>query len=149
MAGCDSTTALLPRRSVQGKEESWGIALPTEVGEAPGGSEKLRIQLSDDTAHQISTDPWYQVGFILTTGINSSYVLGYSRSIMVPLGWIFGTAGLLLAAAISLYANSLVARLHEVGGRRQIRYRDLAGHVYGKVSTFPVDYKLKKFDIPC
>ncbi|XP_028551135.1 probable proline transporter 2, partial [Dendrobium catenatum] len=77
-------------------------------------------------------DPWYQVGFILTTGINSSYVLGYSGSIMVPLGWIGGVVGLLLAAAISLYANILLARLHEVGGKRQIRYRDLAGHIYGR-----------------
>ncbi|PKA51990.1 putative proline transporter 2 [Apostasia shenzhenica] len=100
--------------------------------------EKLTIVVSEDTAHQISTgvcisynhvayfhfssglvpsDPWYQVGFVLTTGINSSYVLGYSGSIMVPLGWIGGVTGLLLAAAISLYANILVARLHEVGGQ--------------------------------
>lgn len=86
----------------------------------------------DETAHQISTDPWYQAGFVLTTGINSSYVLGYSGSIMVPLGWIGGVVGLLLAAAMSLYANILVARLHEVGGRRKIRYRDLAGYIYGK-----------------
>ncbi|KAL0916271.1 hypothetical protein M5K25_013766 [Dendrobium thyrsiflorum] len=133
MAGCEATTALLPRSGVQGKDESWGMVIPTEVREEkPGGGEKLRILVSEDTAHQISTDPWYQVGFVLTTGINSSYVLGYSQSIMVPLGWIFGTAGLLLAAGISFYANSLVARLHEVGGRRQIRYRDLAGHVYGR-----------------
>ncbi|PKU87282.1 putative proline transporter 2 [Dendrobium catenatum] len=51
---------------------------------------------------------------------------------MVPLGWIGGVVGLLLAAAISLYANILLARLHEVGGKRQIRYRDLAGHIYGR-----------------
>lgn len=52
---------------------------------------------------------------------------------MVPLGWIGGVVGLLLAAAISLNANILVARLHNVGGKRQIRYRDLAGHIYGKI----------------
>ncbi|CAA6655082.1 unnamed protein product [Spirodela intermedia] len=51
---------------------------------------------------------------------------------MVPLGWAGGTVGLILAAAISLYANTLIARLHEVGGKRHIRYRDLAGHIYGK-----------------
>ena len=78
------------------------------------------------------SDPWYQVGFVLTTGVNSAYVLGYSGSIMVPLGWIGGTCGLLLAAAISMYANALLARLHEVGGKRHIRYRDLAGHIYGQ-----------------
>ncbi|CAA6655083.1 unnamed protein product [Spirodela intermedia] len=90
------------------------------------------LVVSQDTAHKISHDPWYQVGFVLTTGVNSAYVLGYSGSVMVPLGWAGGTVGLILAAAISLYANTLIARLHDVGGKRHIRYRDLAGHIYGK-----------------
>ncbi|XAR65883.1 hypothetical protein NMG60_11011876 [Bertholletia excelsa] len=51
---------------------------------------------------------------------------------MVPLGWIGGVIGLILATAISIYANSLIAKLHEFGGRRHIRYRDLAGFVYGQ-----------------
>ncbi|QCD98547.1 proline transporter 2-like [Vigna unguiculata] len=84
------------------------------------------------TAHQISSDSWFQVGFILTTGINSAYVLGYSGTVMVPLGWIGGVVGLVLATIISLYANALIAQLHEHGGQRHIRYRDLAGFVYGK-----------------
>ncbi|KAL0896686.1 hypothetical protein Bca101_080647 [Brassica carinata] len=50
---------------------------------------------------------------------------------MVPLGWVGGVVGLLLATAISLYANTLVAKLHEFGGKRHIRYRDLAGFIYG------------------
>jgi len=77
-------------------------------------------------------DSWFQVAFVLTTGINSAYVLGYSGTIMVPLGWIGGVVGLLIATAISLYANTLIAKLHEFGGRRHIRYRDLAGFIYGK-----------------
>ncbi|KAL0003255.1 hypothetical protein SO802_017036 [Lithocarpus litseifolius] len=84
------------------------------------------------TAHQISKDSWFQAGFVLTTGINSAYVLGYSGTIMVPLGWIFGIVGLIIATAISLYANTLIAKLHEFGGRRHIRYRDLAGYIYGR-----------------
>jgi hypothetical protein len=51
---------------------------------------------------------------------------------MVPLGWIGGVVGLILATAISLYANTLVAKLHEFGGKRHIRYRDLAGFIYGR-----------------
>ncbi|KAF5736606.1 proline transporter 1-like [Tripterygium wilfordii] len=93
--------------------------------------EKLGAEVPE-TAHQISSDSWFQVGFVLTTGINSAYVLGYSGTIMVPLGWIFGVVGLILATAISLYANTLVAKLHEYGGKRHIRYRDLAGALYGK-----------------
>jgi hypothetical protein len=77
-------------------------------------------------------DSWFQVAFVLTTGINSAYVLGYSGTIMVPLGWIGGVVGLLIATAISLYANTLIAKLHEFGGRRHIRYRDLAGFIYGR-----------------
>ncbi|KAG5237501.1 proline transporter [Salix suchowensis] len=93
--------------------------------------ENLAVEIPE-TAHQISSDSWFQVGFVLTTGINSAYVLGYSGTIMVPLGWIPGVLGLIIATAISLYANSLIAKLHEFGGRRHIRYRDLAGFIYGR-----------------
>lgn len=85
-----------------------------------------------ETAHVISQDSWLQAGFVLTTGLNSAYALGYSGTIMVSLGWIGGVVGLILAAAISLYANCLIAELHEIGGKRHIRYRDLAGHIYGR-----------------
>ncbi|KAM7491957.1 hypothetical protein LguiA_034878 [Lonicera macranthoides] len=85
-----------------------------------------------ETAHQISRDSWFQVGFVLTTGINSAYVLGYSGAVMVPLGWVGGVVGLIAATAISLYANVLIAELHEFGGKRHIRYRDLAGFIYGR-----------------
>ncbi|KAJ0245803.1 Proline transporter 2 [Hirschfeldia incana] len=93
--------------------------------------EKFDLEIPE-TAHQISSDSWFQVAFVLTTGINSAYVLGYSGTVMVPLGWIGGVVGLLLATGISLYANSLIAKLHEFGGKRHIRYRDLAGFIYGK-----------------
>ncbi|KAJ6432567.1 hypothetical protein OIU84_019744 [Salix udensis] len=93
--------------------------------------ENIAVEIPE-TAHQISSDSWFQVGFVLTTGINSAYVLGYSGTIMVPLGWIPGVLGLIIATAISLYANSLIAKLHEFGGRRHIRYRDLAGFIYGR-----------------
>ena len=85
-----------------------------------------------ETAHQVSTDSWLQVAFVLTTGINSAYVLGYSGTVMVPLGWVGGVVGLVLATLVSLYANALIAMLHEYGGTRHIRYRDLAGYIYGK-----------------
>ncbi|XP_011076750.1 proline transporter 2 isoform X2 [Sesamum indicum] len=103
----------------------------SESGERVCSDDHLFVEIPD-TAHQISQDSWFQVGFVLTTGINSAYVLGYSGAIMVPLGWIGGVVGLILATAISLYANALVAKLHEYGGRRHIRYRDLAGFIYGR-----------------
>ncbi|KAG8380781.1 hypothetical protein BUALT_Bualt06G0051700 [Buddleja alternifolia] len=107
------------------------VAGASASGRKAYSDDHLAVEIPD-TAHQISQDSWFQVGFVLTTGINSAYVLGYSAAVMVPLGWIGGVVGLILATAISLYANSLVAKLHEYGGKRHIRYRDLAGFIYGK-----------------
>ncbi|KAJ8759603.1 hypothetical protein K2173_008783 [Erythroxylum novogranatense] len=90
------------------------------------------------TAHEIGKDSWVQVCFVLTTGINSAYVLGYSDAIMVHLGWIAGVVGLIAATVLSLYASSLVAKIHEAGGTRHIRYRDLAGYIYGKKYFYTV-----------
>ncbi|KAL3337950.1 hypothetical protein AABB24_030224 [Solanum stoloniferum] len=53
---------------------------------------------------------------------------------MVPLSWVGGVVGLILSSAISLYASTLIAKLHEYGGRRHIRYRDLAGFMYGQTA---------------
>lgn len=86
---------------------------------------------SKNTAHRISEDPWYQVGFILITAMNSAYVLGYPGICMVPLGWIAGSLGFIAVAFISFYANYILARLHQIEGVRHIRYRDLAGYIYG------------------
>ncbi|XVF83843.1 hypothetical protein PTKIN_Ptkin16aG0525800 [Pterospermum kingtungense] len=80
---------------------------------------KLSVDVPE-TAHQVSTDSWFQAGFVRTTGINSVFVLGYSATVMVPLGWVGGVVGLLLATLVSLYANMLVAKLHEFGGKRHI-----------------------------
>ena len=38
---------------------------------------------------------------------------------MVPIGWAGGVIGFLLAAGISLYANSLIAKLHDFGRNNQ------------------------------
>ncbi|KAK4776806.1 hypothetical protein SAY86_005494 [Trapa natans] len=106
-----------------------------EGGESGSGKIHDEGQLGievPETAHQISSDSWQQVSFVLTTGVNSVFVLGYSGTVMVPLGWAPGVMGLILAAAISLYANVLIAKLHVLGGKRHIRYRDLAGHIYGR-----------------
>ncbi|KAL6328137.1 hypothetical protein AAG906_034280 [Vitis piasezkii] len=106
---------------------------PSSESRAPKANGEVHSAVEiPETAHQISKDSWLQVGFVLTTGINSAFVLGYSGTTMVPLGWAGGVIGFLLAAGISLYANSLVAKLHEFGGKRHIRYRDLAGYIYGK-----------------
>ncbi|WZY90740.1 hypothetical protein YC2023_047475 [Brassica napus] len=144
----DKTTHQMPEEGGGGEEERQRL-LAAETQEEPfvvrtmnateAMNRKVNVRGDDvdieipDTAHQISSDSWFQVAFVLTTGINSAYVLGYSGTVMVPLGWVGGVVGLLLATAISLYANTLVAKLHEFGGKRHIRYRDLAGFIYAKL----------------
>ncbi|CAN4085151.1 unnamed protein product [Withania somnifera] len=102
-------------------------------GDTPSRKEKKGDQTSvvvPETAHQVSNDSWFQVGVVLSMGVNSAYALGYSGTIMVPLGWVGGVVGLVLATVVSLYASALMAKLHEVGGKRHIRFRDLAGFLY-------------------
>lgn len=102
------------------------------IEDSPAIAGSAEFDDCNETAHLISNDAWYQAGFVLVTSLNSVFALGYSGIIMVPLGWIGGTIGLVTMALLSLYANHLLARLHEIGGRRHIRYRDLAGHIYGR-----------------
>ncbi|CAN8317401.1 unnamed protein product [Cochlearia groenlandica] len=82
----------------------------------------------------------------MTITMNSAYVLGFSGTIMVPLGWIGGVVGLFLSTAISLYANTLIAKLHEFGGRRHIRYRDLTEFIYGQ-KAYLVTWGLQYFNL--
>ncbi|GJW68076.1 proline transporter 3 [Tanacetum coccineum] len=91
---------------------------------AKNGASKAALRSTIDYACGIggADYSWFQVDFVLTTGINSAYVLGYSGAVMVPLGWVGGVVGLILATAISLCANALIAQLHEFGGKRHIRY---------------------------
>lgn len=117
----------------EGGEEQMTMEAGGEVGSRKAdGDEHFEGVEIPETAHLISRDSWAQAAFVLTTSVNSVFVLGYSGTIMVPLGWVPGVLGLIAAAAISLNANVLIAKLHEFGGKRHIRYRDLAGHIYGR-----------------
>ncbi|KAK7276343.1 hypothetical protein RIF29_17482 [Crotalaria pallida] len=124
------------------EEEQEQVSL---LGDVDLGSSRRDVQIPD-TAHQISTDSWLQVSFLMTAGINCVYVLGYSGAIMVPLGWIGGVVGMILATAISLYESALIAKLHEYGGQRHIRYRDLAGYIYGR-KIYYLTWVLQAFNL--
>ncbi|KAK7276342.1 hypothetical protein RIF29_17481 [Crotalaria pallida] len=125
---------------VEDEEQQQQVSLLCDVDGVGRG-----VQIPD-TAHQISTDSWFQVSFLMIAAIHSAYVLGYSGTIMVPLGWIGGVVGLLLVNAISLYASALIAMLHEYGGQRHIRYRDLAGYIYGR-KMYYLTWVLQSFNL--
>ena len=82
-------------------------------------------------------DAWYEVGFHIIAALNTAFILGYPALIMGFLGWIAGPLCMVGGAAVAFYNNCLLGALHETGGKRHVRYRDLAGYLYG-----PAMYKL-------
>ncbi|KAG0607311.1 hypothetical protein M758_8G018700 [Ceratodon purpureus] len=90
------------------------------------------VAVSKETTHRVGEDEWYTLGIHIITSLNTAFILGYPGLIMVYLGWTAGVLCLVGGAAISFYNNCLLGELHETGGKRHIRYRDLAGHVYGR-----------------
>uniref|UniRef100_A0ACD5WI46 Uncharacterized protein n=1 Tax=Avena sativa TaxID=4498 RepID=A0ACD5WI46_AVESA len=106
-------------------------SLDTEAGQAHKAAGDGGGYTTAATAHAVDTDSWQQVGLLLVTGFNCAYVLSFSNLMMVPLGWWWGAACLLLVGVAAWYANWLLAGLHLVDGHRFIRYRDLMGYVFG------------------
>lgn len=84
---------------------------------------------------RLCTDPWWVVGFHFVVGLNNILALGYPYLILVPLGWYAGTGLWIVGMVFAYYCNTLLASLHEYGGVRHIRHRDLAHHIYGELPT--------------
>ncbi len=80
-------------------------------------------------------DPWWVVGFSLIAANDSSYILSYPFLIMSQLGWIAGPIILVLLTVLSCHNNCIFGSLHETGGKRQIRTRDLISYVYGTTTS--------------
>jgi hypothetical protein len=80
----------------------------------------------------IFADSWWEVGFHFIAALNNAFILGYPALIMAYLGFATGSLCLIGGGVISFYNNCLLGSLHETGGKRHIRYRDLAGHIYGR-----------------
>ncbi|CAK9200368.1 unnamed protein product [Sphagnum jensenii] len=91
---------------------------------------------SRETVHHVGKDTWWEAGFHLIAAFDNSYVLGYPGLVMAYLGWIAGPICVGAFYVGSFYNNYLLATLHETGGKRHIRSRDLAGHILG-----PLMYK--------
>ncbi|KAH9536388.1 hypothetical protein CY35_17G105600 [Sphagnum magellanicum] len=129
-----------------------GDSLPFTVGDSNPGKMK-NLPPSSATAHEIGQGiltnlapppksnsqlldqhfyPWWIVGFNLVAASSSSYILSYPQLIMVHLGWIAGPIIMVLLNAAFFYNNCLLGSLHETGGKRQIRTRDLVGYIYGR-----------------
>ncbi|CAM6012330.1 unnamed protein product [Sphagnum balticum] len=106
-------------------------SLPVTLGDTNSGK-MVNLPPSSASAHEIGKDPWWVVGFSLIAASDSSYILTYPFLIMSQLGWIAGPIILVLLTALSCHNNCLFGSLHETGGKRQIRTRDLISYVYGR-----------------
>ncbi|KAL6840369.1 hypothetical protein ACP4OV_030179 [Aristida adscensionis] len=125
-----SSSSSAPMDRAVEKREAVASSLDNEVGHEHNGSGRNYSIAA--TAHAVDTDSWQQVGLLLVTSFNCAYVLSFSNLMMVPLGWGWGVACLLLVGAAAWYANWLLSGLHVIDGQRFIRYRDLMGFVFGR-----------------
>ena len=50
---------------------------------------------------------------------------------MAGLGWGGGVVSLFMGGIVTFYTSMLIASLHDYGGKRHIRYRDLATFILG------------------
>ncbi|KAF6149517.1 hypothetical protein GIB67_003665 [Kingdonia uniflora] len=77
-------------------------------------------------------DPWQQVGLMLVTCFNNTYLLFYPSIILGPLSWGWGVPSMIFIAFFSAYSNWLLAGFHVVDDQMFIRYRDIMDFAFGK-----------------
>ncbi len=70
-------------------------------------------------------------GFHMTAAVASVPTLGLPFAVSL-LGWAGGLIALVAGGLVTLFTSLLIAGLLEFGGKRHIRYRDLAQAIFGK-----------------
>ncbi len=66
----------------------------------------------------------------MTAAVASVPTLGLPYAVSL-LGWAGGLIALVAGGAVTLFTSLLIAGLLEFGGKRHIRYRDLAQAIFG------------------
>lgn len=109
--------------------------------EANGKSSTEKV--SKVTVHEVGKDSPWEVGFHMIAALDNAFILGYPFLIMSFLGWGAGATLFILFGILSFYCNCCLCRLHNYKGHRNIRFRDLAGEVFGKpayIMTFALQW---------
>jgi hypothetical protein len=117
MRGGDAGAAM----SNGGKDVERGHDLPTNKG----GGALFVLE---------SKGRWYHAGFHLSTSIVAPALLSLPYA-MKGLGWAPGMLALIIGAAVSFYAYTLVSKVleqAELEGHRLLRFRDLGRYALGK-----------------
>ena len=71
----------------------------------------------------------------MIAALDNAFILGYPFLIMSFLGWGPGVVLFILFGILSFYCNCLLCQLHNYGGTRHVRYRDLAKAVFGEIGA--------------
>ncbi len=72
----------------------------------------------------------------ITTASRHSVVTASHDSNDATAGWAPGIIALLLGFGVTFWTSRIIASFHEYGGKRHIRYRDLASTVLGEFAEF-------------
>eukprot|EP00879_Flechtneria_rotunda_P027815 GHRR01029817.1.p1 GENE.GHRR01029817.1~~GHRR01029817.1.p1 ORF type:complete len:318 (+),score=90.78 GHRR01029817.1:170-1123(+) len=75
---------------------------------------------------------WYHAGYHLATTIATPAAYAPLPWAFAMLTWPGGLIAFLIGVAVTWYNSILLASLHEYGGVRHTRYKDLAGAILGK-----------------
>lgn len=99
------------------------------------GGEKVLV--SKRTAHSVGVDgPWI-IAFHEIAAIDNAFILAYPFFIFFFVGWAWGSALIFGFGIVSFYLTWCLAGLHEYGGKRNIRFRDLTAAILGSWAYYP------------
>ncbi|DBA99266.1 TPA: Proline transporter [Trebouxia sp. C0006] len=104
--------------------------------------------VSKATVHAVGQDSPWEVGAHMIAALDNAFILGYPYLIMAFLGWGAGSTLFILFGFLSFYCNCCLCRLHGYGGHRNIRFRDLAGRVFGKFGYY-LTFTLQWLNLLC
>eukprot|EP00878_Enallax_costatus_P026828 GHUV01028830.1.p1 GENE.GHUV01028830.1~~GHUV01028830.1.p1 ORF type:complete len:173 (+),score=28.18 GHUV01028830.1:586-1104(+) len=84
------------------------------------------------TQSHVGKGDWYHAGYHLATTIATPAAYAPLPWAFAMLTWPGGIIAFVIGVAVTWYNSFLLASLHEYGGVRQTRYKDLSGAILGK-----------------
>lgn len=119
--------------------------LDTEVNDGTFGSPDVavvaggeKVLVSKYSSHSVGTDSPWICAFHEFAALDNAFILAYPFFIFFFTGWAWGSALIVVFGIISYYISFCLAGLHEYGGKRNIRLRDLTSAILGRWTYYPV-----------
>jgi hypothetical protein len=97
-----------------------------------------KVLVSQKSSHGVGTDgPWI-CAFHEFAALDNAFILAYPFLIYWFLDWWWGSVLIIVFGVFSYYIAWQLSGLHEYGGKRQIRLRDLTSTILGRWTYYPV-----------